>query len=95
MTCVNCQLSKNYKTRLGRTTWSFLELLVEGSPFVFDIIDSNNMNTFITYLSYVYPCGECRPGFIDYVDKNPPDIKSRKDLYNYFNNLKKFIHYNK
>lgn len=95
MTCLNCQLSKNYTERLGHITWEFLETFIEGAPYKIDDIDQYYIKQFITYLSYTYPCIKCRPGFINYVKLNPPIFKTRHEMYIYFIKLKQFINYNK
>lgn len=91
MTCFNCEQSFDYKTRLGRTTWKFLELLFEGYPFNPDDYEKEAMKNLIISLSRAYPCIKCRPGFIDFVQKNEPFFNTKKQIGDYFNKLKKYI----
>lgn len=88
--CILCN-EKSYKQRLGHSTWEFLSHMIEGYPFYADEIEQKYMKNFITALSYAYPCHECRPGFIKYVEDNEPDVRGKEELFKYFQGMRDHI----
>lgn len=91
--CILCDMHGSFKKRLGHATWTFLEHLVEGYPEKPDNFDMESMTNLIKYMSRVYPCLECRQEFMGYVENFPPLVSSRKELYEYFVNMKKYMKY--
>jgi FAD-linked sulfhydryl oxidase len=66
----------NTKEIVGRSTWTLLHSIAAGLHDPPTLDEQAGITTIIRELSAVYPCIECRRGFM-YIDQNPPDFSSR------------------
>ena len=65
----------------GPYFWKTIHLIIIGLPDVLDSDIKHALTDFFFSLSSLLPCGACRIHYLDYIDKNPPNVTSKIDVW--------------
>lgn len=66
--------------QLGRATWTFLHSVAATYPETPTSEQQQEMKTFISIFSKIYPCWYCAAGFQKYIKKNEPKVMTQEEF---------------
>ncbi|PVV03828.1 hypothetical protein BB560_001692 [Smittium megazygosporum] len=73
-------VNETLRADLGRSTWYVLHVMASRYPKDPTETEKALADTFITSLSFLYPCGDCAIHFQRHLKKNPAQLSSRNDF---------------
>ncbi|ODV86750.1 hypothetical protein CANARDRAFT_27153 [[Candida] arabinofermentans NRRL YB-2248] len=65
---------------LGRATWTFLHSVAATYPKEATLVQQQEMTTFISIFSKIYPCWFCAKDFQEHVKKNQVKVKTQEEF---------------